>query len=157
VPLERAPLWRTGPSLSMYAGTGLLSSVDGTVAAGPAFTIQAGFYLNQHIGIMGDIMFGWRENEVGGTLFESRYMLELQAMPLQLGIVHAGGYVGGGWAYRFEDQVRDRIGNSGTGAYTAGGMLQRDINTRLALTARAGVLKAHDERMVDLLFGLSVY
>ncbi|MBA2542904.1 MAG: hypothetical protein H0V17_24875, partial [Deltaproteobacteria bacterium] len=51
--LERAPLWRTGPSLSMYAGTGTLSSADGTVAAGPAFTIQGGFYLNQHVGIMG--------------------------------------------------------------------------------------------------------
>jgi hypothetical protein len=155
--LERAPLWRTGPSLSMYAGTGFLSSADGSVAAGPAFTIQGGFYLNQHIGLMGDIMFGWRENDVGGIAFESRYMLELQAMPLQLGIVHAGGYVGAGWAYRAEDQVLDRAGNSGTEAYTAGAMLQLDINTRLALTARAGVVAAHGERMSDLLFGLSVY
>ena len=155
--LERAPLWRTGPSLSMYAGTGTMSSVDGSVGAGPAFTIQGGAYLNQHIGIMANLMFGWRENDVGGTVFESRYMLELQAMPLQLGILHAGGYVGAGWAYRLEDQVRDRIGNDGTGAYTAGAMLQLDINTRLALTARVGVLKAHDERMGDLVFGLSVY
>lgn len=155
--LERAPLWRTGPSLSMYAGSGMLSSADGTVAAGPAFTIQGGFYLNQQIGIMGDIMFGWRNNADNGIAFESRYMLELQAMPLQAGIFHAGGYVGGGWAYRFEDQVRDVVGNNGTGAYTAGAMLQLDINTRLALTARAGVVKAHDERMGDFLFGLSVY
>lgn len=155
--LERAPLWRTGPSLSMYAGTGFLSSADGTVAAGPAFTIQGGFYLNQHIGIMGDIMFGWRNNTENGVAFESRYMLELQAMPLQLGIVHAGGYVGGGWAYRYEDNVRDVVGNNGTEAYTAGAMLQLDINTRLALTARAGVVAAHGERMSDLLFGLSVY
>lgn len=155
--LERAPLWRTGPSLSMYAGTGMLSSADGTVAAGPAFTIQGGFYLNQHIGIMGDIMFGWRNNEENGIAFESRYMLELQAMPLQLGILHAGGYVGGGWAYRAEDQVRNRDGNDGTSALTAGAMLQLDINTRLALTARAGIVKAHDERMGDFLFGLSVY
>lgn len=155
--LERAPLWRTGPSLSMYAGTGLLSSADGTTAPGAAFTIQGGFYLNQHIGIMGDIMFGWRNNEDNGVAFESRYMLELQAMPLQLGIVHLGGYVGGGWAYRFEDQVRDRIGNNGSEAYTAGAMLQLDINTRLALTARTGVVAAHGERLGDLLFGLSVY
>ncbi len=155
--LERAPLWRTGPSLSMYGGTGMLSSADGTVAAGPAFTIQGGFYLNQYIGIMGDIMFGWRNNEDNGIAFESRYMLELQAMPLQLGILHAGGYVGGGWAYRAEDQVRDRAGNSGTEALMAGAMLQLDINTRLALTARAGIVKAHNERMGDFLFGLSVY
>lgn len=155
--LERAPLWRTGPSLSMYAGSGLLSSADGTVAAGPAFTIQGGFYLNQHIGIMGDIMFGWRNNSENGIAFESRYMLELQAMPLQLGILHAGGYVGGGYAYRAEDGVRDREGNSGTEALTAGAMLQLDINTRIALTARTGIVKAHGERMGDFLFGISVY
>jgi hypothetical protein len=36
-------------------------------------------------------------------------------------------------------------------------MLQLELHTRIALTARAGVVGAHGERQTDLLFGLSVY
>ncbi|HEU0029491.1 MAG TPA: hypothetical protein VFQ53_02575 [Kofleriaceae bacterium] len=153
--LERAPLDRHGATYGMYAGTGTLRSAHGDLGAGPAFTIQAGYFPNQYVGILADVMFGWRENRLADTLFESRYMAELQAMPLQLGIVHAGGYVGGGLAYRFEDNVFG--GNNGSTALTAGGQLQLDINTRIAITARTGVTKAHEERMTDLIFGLSVY
>jgi hypothetical protein len=153
--LRRAPLDRQGPTYGMYGGTGTLRSADGALGAGPAFTIQAGYFPDQRIGILADVMFGWRDNSVGGTLFESRYLLELQALPLQLGILHGGGYVGAGLAYRFEDTVVG--GNNGTKAFTGGGMLQLDINTRVALTARAGVTKAHEERMTEMLFGLSVY
>ncbi|MEO8705985.1 MAG: hypothetical protein ABI867_38505 [Kofleriaceae bacterium] len=153
--LRRAPLDRVGPTYGMYAGTGTLRSADGALGGGPAFTIQAGYFPEQHIGILADVMFGWRNNSVGGVLFESRYMLELQGLPLVLGPLHGGGYVGAGLAYRFEDTVVG--GNNGTKAFTGGAMLQLDINTRVALTARAGVTKAHEERMTDLLFGLSVY
>ncbi|MBS1120903.1 MAG: hypothetical protein H6Q90_3131 [Deltaproteobacteria bacterium] len=153
--LDRAPLTRTGATYGMYAGTGTLRSAAGELGAGPAFTIQAGYFFNQQVGLMFDLMLGWRENTQLATLFESRYMAELQALPLQAGILHAGGYVGGGLAYRFEDSVNN--GNNGSYALTGGGMLQLDINTRIALTARAGVTKAHEERMTDLIFGLSVY
>lgn len=153
--LDRHPLWRTGPVYGMYAGSGTLRSAHGDLGAGPAFTIQGGYFPSQHIGVLANVMFGWRQNRLDDTLFESRYMLELQAMPLQLGILHAGGYVGGGLAYRLEDNVAN--GNNGTPAYAAGAMLQLDINTRVALTARFGVTKAHEERMTDMVFGLSVY
>jgi hypothetical protein len=36
-------------------------------------------------------------------------------------------------------------------------MLQLDVNTRIALTGRFGVARAHDERMHDMLIGISVY
>ena len=36
-------------------------------------------------------------------------------------------------------------------------MIQLDINTRLALTARLGLTRAHDERMTDAMVGLAVY
>ena len=85
-------------------------------------------------------------------------------MPIQAGIFHAGGYVAGGWAYRAEDNVMTKIGNNGSEAYSAGAQLQLDINTRIGLTARMGVTKAHEasgfnnvDRMTDLIFGLSVY
>jgi hypothetical protein len=165
-PLGRAPLYRRGWSYGMYGGTGTMISADGTNGAGPSFVVQLGGYFNQHVGLFGNLGFAWRENSVGGTLFESRYMLELQAMPLQAGILHAGGYVGAGWAYRYEDDVGTRRGNNGTEAFSAGAMLQLDINTRLALTARLGITKAHEvtfgsgavtDRMHDVIFGLAVY
>ncbi len=162
-PLGRAPLDREGPTYGMYAGTGTLRSADGSNGAGPAFTIQGGYFFNQQIGILADIMFAWRQNTENRTLFESRYMLELQALPLQLGPLHGGGYVAAGLAYRAEDNVMLRKGNNGSEAYSAGAMLQLDINTRIGLTARAGFTKAHEangfdtDRMTDLIFGLAVY
>jgi hypothetical protein len=36
-------------------------------------------------------------------------------------------------------------------------MFQLDVHTRIALTARLGLAKAHEERTRDALFGISVY
>jgi hypothetical protein len=154
-PLERAPLSRTGGTYGMFAGTGQLRSVAGDLALGPAFTVQAGFFPEQHIGIVGSVFFGWRDNQMNRTLFESRYMLELQALPVAAGIFHAGLYGGAGFAYRFEDGFDG--GNSGSHALAGGAMFQLDVNTRLGLTARLGVTQAHDEIMRDILVGLAVY
>ena len=153
--LERHPLDRKGPTMGMYAGTGTLYSAHGDKGAGPAFTIQAGYFFNQYVGILGDMMFAWRENQFRDTLFESRFQLELQALPLHVGILHGGGYVTGGTAYRLEDNVTG--GNAGSRVYSGGGILQLDVNTRIALTARMGVTSIHGERTSDLVFGLAVY
>jgi hypothetical protein len=153
--LERHPLDRKGPTMGMYAGTGTLYSAHGDKGAGPAFTIQAGYFFNQYVGILGDIMFAWRDNQFRDVLFESRFQLELQALPLHVGILHGGGYVTGGTAYRLEDNVMG--GNAGSRVYSGGGILQIDVNTRIALTARAGVTSIHGERTSDLVFGLAVY
>ena len=155
VPLERHPLHRTGPTYSMYGGVGTLRSAHGDLGSGPAFTVQAGYFPTQQVGLVGSVFFGWRENRTLDTLFESRYTLELQAMPLALGRLHAGFYAGAGGAYRFEDGVPN--GDSGSQALTGGAMFQLDVNTRIALTARLGLAKAHEERMSDVLFGISVY
>ncbi len=153
--LERHPLHRTGPTYSMYGGVGSLRSAYGELGTGPAFTVQAGYFPAQQIGIVGSVFLGWRENVARETLFESRYTLELQAMPVAAGPFHAGFYAGAGAAYRFEDGVPS--GNEGSSALTGGAMFQLDVNTRIALTARLGLAKAHEERMTDILFGLSVY
>ena len=52
--------------------------------------------------------FGWRDNAVGETLFESRYTLELQGYPVHAGPLHLGLYGGGGAAYRWEDGIAGR-------------------------------------------------
>lgn len=154
-PLERAPLHRTGPTYSMYGGVGSLRSAHGDLGTGPAFTVQAGFFPVHQVGLVGSLFFGWRENRALATLFESRYTIELQAMPVAVNRLHAGFYAGAGGATRFEDGVAG--GDSSTQALTGGAMFQLDVNTRIALTARLGLAKAHEERMTDVLFGLSVY
>jgi hypothetical protein len=153
--LERAPLDREGWNYSMFGGVGTFESADGTKDNGTATTIQLGYFPAHEVGIVGSIFFGWRQNAVDRTLFESRYTLELQGYPIHTGPVQFGGYVGGGAAYRFEDGIPG--GNAGSSALIGGAMIQLDVNTRIALTARMGLTKAHDERMTDALFGLSVY
>ncbi len=157
--LERAPLSRQGLTYGMYGGHGSFRSAYGDVDNGPAFTIQAGYFPTQEIGVLFSMFFGWRDNIDGYTLFESRYTAELQALPIQAGIFHAGLYGGLGAAYRFEDGIPGRYNDRspGSSALTGGMMLQLDVNTRIALTARIGLARAHQEEMHDITIGLSVY
>ncbi|HEY5948960.1 MAG TPA: hypothetical protein VIV40_25890 [Kofleriaceae bacterium] len=153
--LERAPLDREGWNYSLYGGIGTFESADGNKDNGTATTIQLGYFPTHPVGIVGSIFFGWRQNAVNETLFESRYTLELQGYPIHTGPLQVGGYLGGGAAYRFEDGIDG--GNSGSTALIGGGMFQIDVNTRIALTARLGLTRAHGERMTDAMVGLSVY
>ncbi|HEU4732046.1 MAG TPA: hypothetical protein VFT22_29320 [Kofleriaceae bacterium] len=160
--LERAPLSREGLTYGMYGGIGSLRSADGTTETGPAWTVQLGVFPTQQIGILASLFFGWRDNQLGATLFETRTTAEVQAMPVQLGILHLGLYGGAGFAHRFEDAIRLPGGGLVAGdetslALVGGAMLQLDINTRVALTGRLGIARAHDEEMHDVLIGISVY
>jgi hypothetical protein len=159
--IERAPLSRQGLTYGMYGGTGSLRSADGSVAMGPAWTVQLGVFPTQQVGLVASVFFGWRDNQLGATLFETRTTAELQVLPVQLGILHAGLYGGLGVAHRFEDAIRlgDRVvaGDETTAALDGGAMLQLDLNTRIALTGRLGLARAHGEEMRDVLVGISVY
>jgi len=159
--LERAPLSRKGLGYGMYGGTGSLRSADGTLGMGPAWTVQLGYFPTQQLGVLASVFFGWRDNRYNATLFETRSTAELQFFPVQLGILHAGLYGGGGVAYRFEDAIKlagDPVpGNESSLALVGGATFQLDINTRLALTARRGIARAHGEEMHDALIGLAVY
>jgi hypothetical protein len=153
--LSRAPLSREGFTYSMYAGAGTYTSADKSKSLGTATTIQFGYFPDQKIGILGSMFFGWRDNAVQKTLFESRYTLEVQGYPVQAGPAHFGLYGGAGAAYRLEDGIPG--GNASSSALIGGTMLQIDVATRLALTARLGITRAHGEPMTDAMFGLSVY
>ena len=156
--LERAPLTRRGWGYSMYAGSGSLRSINGDKELGPAFGVQLGYHPTNDIGILANVFFGWRDNIVGETLFESRYQLEIQALPVKAGPLHLGLYGAGGLAYRWEDGSKlARTQDPESLALTGGAMLQLELHTRIALTARFGQTQAHDERMSDIMFGLSVY
>jgi hypothetical protein len=154
--LERAPLDRRGFTYALLGGLGTYKSVDNSVDTGPAFTIQLGYFPDQKLGILGNAFFGWRDNGVNQTLYESRFTLELDSYPVHAGPLHFGLFGGGGYASRWEDYP-GMDGNEGTPALLGGGLIQIDINTRLALTGRFGITYAHGEQMNDALFGLSVY
>jgi hypothetical protein len=156
-PLERAPLDRHGATYSMYGGFGSLRSAAGDLALGPAWTLQLGGFATPRFGIVASVFFGWRDNRFGATLFESQYTAEAQYFPVQVGRLHAGLFGGAGVAQRFEDAIAGRAGDDTSLALDGGAMLQLDINTRIALTARLGATFAHDEQMHTALFGLSVY
>ncbi len=120
--------------------------------------------VNQKMGVVvGDkLFFGWRDNQFQATMFETRTTAEVQYLPVQLGILHLGLYGGIGFARRFEDAVKlagDHVvaGDDSSGAFAGGTMLQLDINTRVALTARLGLAWAHGEQMSDAIIGVSVY
>jgi len=157
--LERAALDRPGFSYALMTGLGTYRSYDGSTDNGAATEIQLGYWPDQKIGIMGSVFFGWRNNDVGDTLFESRYTLQVHTYPIQTGPLHLGLYGGGGEAYRWEDYGPNMpgAGNAGSLALVGGALLQLDINTRLAITGRFGMTYAHEEQMSDALIGLSVY
>ena len=159
--LDRKPLTRGG-TYGVYGGYGSSRSVYGDVNAGPSFVIQGGYFPVQQIGILATIEFMWRDNRYNGTLFESRYLAEVQALPLVVGPLHAGVYGGYGLAYRWEDTPIGTVtnqgnGNDGSTAMTGGGMLQIDLHTRIALTARMGVVQSHGDHQTDAVVGISVY
>jgi hypothetical protein len=153
--LGRAPLSRHGLTYALFGGLGTYASADGSVATGTATTIQFGYFFDQHIGLVASQFFGWRDNAVNQTLFESRSMLELQGYLGQAGPLHFGLYGGGGGAYRWEDGIVG--GKAGSLAVDGGALFQLDINTRLAITGRLGETYGHGERMSDAMIGLAVY
>jgi len=155
--LGRRSLMRGG-TYGVYGGYGSSTSATGQTEFGPSFVIQGGYFPRNDIGILANIGFAWRDNQFGGTLFDSRYSIELQVLPIKAGPLHLGGYGSVGLAYRWEDVPGATIeGDNGSSAFTGGGMLQLELHSRIALTARAGVVAAHGDRQTDMLFGLSVY
>jgi hypothetical protein len=153
--LDRAPLRRTGLTYGVHFGVTELASADGTKSGGANGTIQFGYFASQHLGLLATGSFAWRENLVHLTLYEQRYGVELQFMPLAVDIFHAGLYAGGGLAWRIEDGF-----SRGADRGLAGGggvQVQLDVNTHVALTGRAGVHSGHGESLSEFSFGMAVY
>lgn len=154
-PLGRAPLDRAGWTYSVLLGSSETPIDDQTRIRGFASHIQLGRFLSQEVGVLLDFSLGWADDEAGATLYDSRSALELQLMPLDAGRLHAGAFGQIGTAYRLDDSAAglDRRGMF----YGAGGMLQLELTTRLALTARAGLTALYGERTSDFTVGLSIY
>ncbi len=154
-PMGRAPLNRRGLAYSVFLGTTEVPLADGDETRGFMSHIQFGGFFTQEVGLMLDIGMGWGDNAEGDVVFDLRNALELQVMPVALGKLHAGlfGQIGAGT--RLDDS--DEGDDSFDVFFGGGGLLQLDITTRLALTARAGVTQIYGETISDLTAGLSIY
>jgi hypothetical protein len=153
--LDRAPLDRRGLTYSVLLGAGSSVSADGRLDTGFTSHIQLGYFPSNQLGVVGDLVFGYRQNRVNATLFDTRGGLELQGWPVVLGPVHGGVFGGIGIAQRIEDGLPD--GDDNGLALTGGAQIQLELTALVALTARFGVVRAHDELAKEVLVGLSVY
>jgi len=153
-PLGRAPLNRRGWTYSVLLGSGEIPSTTGSNAAGFMSHIQLGHFPTRDVGVLFDIGLGWRDDETAKSVFNSRFALELQVLPVSAGRIHAGVFGQGGTAARFDDGPGD---DSRGVLYGGGGILQLELTTRLAITARAGLTVVHDETLSDFGVGLSIY
>lgn len=149
--LDRAPLDRRGLTYSVLGGAAQLRGDDG-LALGPGFHVQLGAYPGQRWGLVVDWTAAWRDTALGEDLLDLRWGLELQALPLAAGKLHAGGFLTGAYAWRSEGDVRESALVSGGGA-----LVQLELSTFLALTGRVGIVKAWGELNRDVTIGLTIY
>lgn len=161
-PLERAPLNRVGFTYALTLGAAEIPSareqaIEGDDAAETGFLghIQLGVFPTQMVGVLLDFGLGWRENSFGSTVFEGRNSLELEFFPLAAGKLHAGGYGQLGLALRSEDGVVSTQRRSFVGG--AGGLVQLEITTRLALMGRFGYVRILGEDTAEASLGVAIY
>lgn len=151
--LDRNPLDREGWTYAVLGGVGQMTSTDGR-ALGPAFHVQLGNYPSQRWGLVVDWTAQWRDLRDGSedSILDLRWGLELQALPLAAGPVHAGGFLNGSYAWR-------EIGDGWESGLVSGGgaLVQLELSTYLALTGRVGLTQAWGELNRDVTIGLSIY
>lgn len=154
-PLGRAPLNRRGWTYSVLLGTSEVPLATGAAARGFMGHIQLGHFFTHEVGLLFDVGLGWADDGLGNTVFDARNALELEYVPLDLGVLHGGVFGELGFGRRLDDSAAgsDRVG------FLAGGgaLLQLELTTRLAITGRAGIAQAYGETISDLTLGLSIY
>ncbi|GAB4510594.1 MAG: hypothetical protein Tsb0020_27920 [Haliangiales bacterium] len=154
-PIERAPLNRQGLTYAVLLGSTEIILADDQETTGFMSHIQLGGFFTPQLGLVLDIGFAFGEDDIGNALFDSRNALELEYFPVILGPLHAGVFGQVGFSQRLDDSPIGNDSFSFSGG--AGGLLQLDLTTRLALTARAGVTQLHGGTTSDLTVGLSIY
>lgn len=153
-PLGRRPLDRQGFTYSLLLGSSEIALIGDDPKPGFLGHIQFGYFPLHQLGLQLDAAWGWGDDDFGNTVFDGRYSFELDVLPLDAGIFHAGGFGQIGLAYRSDDGIQHSDQDTLLGAGLLG---QLELTTRLALTLRAGQTWVHDEGLTELTFGISIY
>src|SRR5688500_6691403 len=135
--LGRAPLNRVGFTYTIDLGTAGMEVLANDAPWGFYGRLAFGGFPLQEIGLLATLGFGWGDGQFDDSVFNMRYGLELQAIPLALGPVHLGVYAEGGIVHRTEDVPRGTV-TSDAFVFGGGGLLQLELTTRLAITVRGG-------------------
>jgi hypothetical protein len=153
-PLGRAPLNRQGLTYSLLLGATTVPLLGADPESGFLGRFTFGYYPLHQFGIQADIAYSWAYDDLDNTIFDGRYSLDFDFLPLQAGVFHAGAYGQLGFASLSDDGTSfDEI----DGLLGGGGVLQLELTTRLALTARAGLVLVHDETLPEITAGISIY
>jgi hypothetical protein len=153
----QAPLDRVGFTYNFYLGGADVRSFDGDDERAYGGRLQFGFFPVQSVGILFDWGAYFRNNEQDLQVYSGRYGLELDLIPVTLGVLHLGGYGGVGYSHRIEDGGPENRDASGV-ALSGGGLAQLELTTRLTLTARAGRARAVDnDNEFEFALGQSIY
>ena len=152
--LGRAPLNRQGFTYSVFLGAGEVPVIGLDPEPGFAGHIQFGYFPTKQLGLQLDIGMAWAEDENQQTIYNSRTSLEIQGFLVNAGPFHGGlfGQIGG--ASRYDDGIGFDDSSSLLGA---GGLLQLELTTRLALTGRVGATQSFGELANEIGVGLSIY
>ena len=153
--MGRAPLNRRGFTYSFYLGAGEFESADESDNTGFMSHIQFGIFPAQELGLQLDIGLGWADNDTGDTIFDSRYALEVDLLPVSAQSLHAGVYGQGGMSARFEDGFDGQ--DKSSPFFGGGALLQLELTTRLTISARAGMSRLYGDWVSDMGIGLSIY
>jgi len=159
--LGRAPLNRQGFTYSVLLGSSELPSIipdaNGEVDERRGFMghIQFGYFFSQQLGLQLDLASTWAQNRIDETIYDGRWAIELDYLPLSAGRLHGGVFGQAGTGTRIEDGIKSSERHSGL--LGGGAIAQLELTTRLTLTARAAVVNVHGRTVSDLTFGLSIY
>jgi len=152
--LGRRPLDRQGFTYSLLLGSSEIALIGQDPVPGFLAHLQFGYFPLHQLGLQLDAAWGWGNDDFNNTIFDGRYSFELDVLPLDAGIFHAGPYGQIGLAYRSDDGIQHSDQDT---LFGVGGLLQLELTTRLALTLRAGETFTHDEHLGELTFGISIY
>jgi hypothetical protein len=137
--LDHAPLDRTGGVFKLDMGTTSFN-FGTTQVTGIAAQIQVGGFVNPWLGVLADIGLSGGGNGgdcCGGTFTRHSLALEIDALPIKLGPLHAGVFGKGGAAIAGNSLLSENGPLAGGGA-----LLEVDVTSRMALTFRAGASAA---------------
>ena len=136
----RAPLHRKGLFYGVNFGR-VDVPVEGHPTVETAGTVlEFGWFPLQQLGLLASISLGWDEAVDGSIITLVQPTLEAQLIPLRLWRLHLGGFVGlGNAVVEADGGPYAEVLNDAT-VLQFGGILQVDLNTRLALTLRSGAI-----------------
>ena len=131
--VERDPLNRKGFAFKLDGGS-MGTRLDGFSSRGGGANIQFGYFFAKKLGLLATSTLTGGTDSTARGFFRSQFGGELQGFLPGLGPIHLGGYGSFG---TLRTEIDGAGSTSGT-AWGAGGLLEVELTTRLALDFRVG-------------------